>query len=245
MALRIRFQYRQGASLGVSVERLADGLFYDFAATGPSAATFTATPASMVAPLAAESGNLAGRYRATIAPTPAAQFADGGYCAMVHDMNNGNAVVALLGASMVGGDDAPAAAGGGSGVDPWSVALPGSYAVGTAGNLVGANLDARVSSRSTYAGGAVAGVTAPVTVGTNYDKAGYALAPAGLDAVAIEPGINARQALAPILAATAGALSGAGGGTIVVKGGNSSTTRITATTDAAGNRTSVTLALPS
>ena len=38
-----------------------------------------------------------------------------------------------------------------------------------------ANLDATVSSRSTYAGGAVASVTNPVTVGTNNDKAGYSL----------------------------------------------------------------------
>jgi hypothetical protein len=57
-----------------------------------------------------------------------------------------------------------------------------------------ANLDAAVSSRSTYAGGAVASVTAPVTVGTNndktgysvgnvLDKTGYALASNGLDAI--------------------------------------------------------------
>lgn len=38
-----------------------------------------------------------------------------------------------------------------------------------------ANLDAAVSSRSTYAGGAVASVTASVTVGTNSDKTGYSL----------------------------------------------------------------------
>lgn len=40
------------------------------------------------------------------------------------------------------------------------------------------NLDATISSRSTYAGGPVASVTAPVTVGTNSDKTGYALATA-------------------------------------------------------------------
>ena len=38
-----------------------------------------------------------------------------------------------------------------------------------------ANLDAAVSSRSTYAGGAVASVTAGVTVTTNNDKSGYSL----------------------------------------------------------------------
>ena len=46
-----------------------------------------------------------------------------------------------------------------------------------------ANLDATISSRSTYAGGAVASVTAPVTVGTNNDKTGYALSAAGITAL--------------------------------------------------------------
>jgi hypothetical protein len=36
-------------------------------------------------------------------------------------------------------------------------------------------IDANISSRSTYAGGAVASVTNPVTVGTNSDKTGYSL----------------------------------------------------------------------
>ena len=131
---------------------------------------------------------------------------------------------------MIPGTAAPAA-------DPWATALPGSYAAGTAGAILGANLDAKVSSRSTFAGGAVAGVTAPVTVGTNNDKAGYTLAAAGLDAIPVEAGVNARQALSPILAASAGVLIGAGTGTIVIKGGNTALTRITATTDNAGNRT--------
>lgn len=43
--------------------------------------------------------------------------------------------------------------------DPWSISIPASYAAGTAGYIVGTNLDAAVSSRSTYAGGAVASVT--------------------------------------------------------------------------------------
>lgn len=48
---------------------------------------------------------------------------------------------------------------GGGGTDPWLTALPGAYAAGTAGNIVGSNLDAAVSSRSTYAGGDTAGTT--------------------------------------------------------------------------------------
>jgi hypothetical protein len=71
------------------------------------------------------------------------------------------------------------------------------------------------------------------------------LASAGLDSISIESGINLRQAISPILAATAGVISGAGSGQIQIRGGNSTLTRILATTDALGNRTSVTLNIPS
>jgi hypothetical protein len=70
------------------------------------------------------------------------------------------------------------------------------------------------------------------------------LTPTGLDTVMVEAGVNVRQALSPILAASAGVLLGAGSGSITIRGGNSAVTRITATTDNAGNRTAVTLALP-
>jgi hypothetical protein len=43
-----------------------------------------------------------------------------------------------------------------------SKAVPGAFSVGTAGYVLGTNLDAAVSSRSTYAGGAVASVTGNV-----------------------------------------------------------------------------------
>ena len=78
------------------------------------------------------------------------------------------------------------------------------------------------------------------------DKAGYKLGPAGFDAIPVEAGVNARQALSPILAASAGVLAGSGTGTITIKGGgaNNATSRITATTDGTGDRTSVTLNLP-
>lgn len=87
----------------------------------------------------------------------------------------------------------------------------------------------------------------PAAVGsamTVSDKAGFRLAANGLDAIAVEAGVNARQALAPILAAAAGAVTGAGTGTIAIRGANSTVTRITAATDNAGNRTSVALSLP-
>jgi len=240
MALRIRFQYPTGSQLGYSIERLNDGLFYDFSTSG-----FVATPATPIASLPEDSGLFLGRYKVTLNPTPVSQFTDGDYVITVHDQAASSNVVAELAATMHGGDDATVIPQpGGSGVDPWSIPLPGSYAPGTAGSIVGQNLDARVSSRSTYAGGVVASVAAPVTVGTNNDKVGYTLAPSGLDSIQVESGVNARQALSPILAATAGVVAGAGTGVIVIKGGNSSTTRITATTDNAGNRSSVTLTLP-
>lgn len=47
----------------------------------------------------------------------------------------------------------------------------------------GARIDAAISSRSTYAGGAVASVTAGVTVTTNNDKTGYGLSAAAVQAI--------------------------------------------------------------
>ena len=238
MALRIRFQYPTGSKLGYSIERLTDGSFYDF-----SNGTFVAAPTTPISNLLEDAGIFLGRYKVTLTPTPVAQFTDGDYVVTVHDQAASNNVVAELAAAMHLGDDATVIPG--NAVDPWAIPLPGSYAAGTAGAILGQNLDAKVSTRSTYAGGVVASVAAPVTVGTNNDKAGYTLAPSGLDAIQVESGVNARQSLSPILAASAGVIAGAGTGVIVIKGGNTSTTRITATTDNAGNRSSVTLTLPS
>jgi hypothetical protein len=172
--------------------------------------------------------------------------------------------------------------------DPWSTDLPGSYGSGTAGNIVGNNLNATVSSRAATSDSrfanldaavstrlATSGYTAPdnsdiaailTDVGAGLGTACAAIkaktdtipssfpaldgsgrvtiAPAGLDAIDIETGVNARQALSPILAAAAGVLSGAGTGTVTIKGGNVATTRIVAACDEAGNRSSVTLTLP-
>lgn len=88
--------------------------------------------------------------------------------------------------------------------------------------------------------GTTIGVAADVTA-----KTGYSLASGGLDAVVVETGVNARQALSGVLAACAGVVSGAGTGTITIKGGGVATTRVVATTDASGNRSAVTLTLPS
>ena len=276
MALRIRYASTPGATLGYSIERLADGLYYDF-----NNAVFTATPTTLMNSLTAATGLLGGLYRDTIASTPQSVFSNGEYAVNIHNIGATSAVIGVLGATMFGGDSAPVFAapavdpwtallpgsylsgtagailgtyldakistrstGAGQGADPWATTLPGSYAQGTAGSILGSYLDAKVSTRSTYAGGPVASVMTPVTVGTVNDKAGYSLAASGLDNIVVETGINVRQALSPILAAAAGSVSGAGTGTIIIRGGNVATTRITASTDNAGNRSSVTLSLP-
>ena len=83
----------------------------------------------------------------------------------VRDVSNATPVAGSLGADVKTGAAVS---------DPWTINVPGSYSSGTAGNLLGNNLDAKVSTRLaastiTLNGGAV-------TVGTNNDKTGYSLA---------------------------------------------------------------------
>lgn len=56
---------------------------------------------------------------------------------------------ALAGHADVGSTGAALSAAGGSG-DPWSTALPGAYGAGTAGKIIGDNLNATVGSRSSH-----------------------------------------------------------------------------------------------
>lgn len=67
----------------------------------------------------------------------------------------------------------------------------------------------------------------------------------GIDAIQVEAGVNARQALSLVAAAEAGQTSGAGTGTFYIAGANVNTTnRITSTTTQSGNRQVNTLNLP-
>lgn len=70
------------------------------------------------------------------------------------------------------------------------------------------------------------------------------LSAAGVDLVVVESGINLRQALALIGAATAGKVSGADTATVTIKNMDGTTTRIVATVDADGNRSALTLSAP-
>ena len=237
--MRIRFPFQTGSTLGYSIERLSDSAFFDF-----NDSTFKINPTSLISALPEDTGSFVGRYRVNLTSTPVSQFTDGDYLVTIHNTLVSNKVVGELGVVMHSGNDATVIPGSGSGTDPWSMPLPGVYPAGTAGAILGNNLDAKMTSRSVYAGGPVSNVKAPVTVGSNSDKTGYILASSGFDAIQIESGVNARQALSPVLAASAGILLGAGTGTVSIKGGNVAVTRILASTDNAGNRTAVTLVLP-
>lgn len=110
--------------------------------------------------------------------------------------------------------------------DPWLTNLPGAYGLGTAGNIVGNKLDATVSSRAQ-----------PSDVPTANQNAD-----ALLDrAAGIETGITPRQGLRVMLSAMVGKLSGAGTTTVKIRDTQDTKDRITATVDAQGDRTAVTL----
>ena len=77
------------------------------------------------------------------------------------------------------------------------------------------------------------------------DKSGYTLSASGLDTIPVESGMNFRQAQSIIAAGAGGQLSGAGTSNITLDGANvSGTNRVTANCDASGNRSIITLTLP-
>jgi hypothetical protein len=101
--------------------------------------------------------------------------------------------------------------------DPWTAELPGAYAVGSAGNIIGNKLDMAITDIPTA----------------------NEIANALLDlSNVVEVGYTMRQALRIIAAAVAGSV--AGGPTNPVFKGLSGSDRITGTADADGNRTGVT-----
>lgn len=82
------------------------------------------------------------------------------------------------------------------------------------------------------------------TVTTVNDKTGYSLSAAGVDAIlddTVEGSLTMRQMVKIMAAALAGKASGGGTTTITFTGLDGTTTRITATVDASGNRTAVTV----
>jgi len=80
----------------------------------------------------------------------------------------------------------------------WGALLTAISTTGSIGKLIKDYLDAAISSRSTYAGGAVASVTAGVTVATNNDKGGYSLSTAPPTAADIKTAIEGSEVLAKV-----------------------------------------------
>ena len=106
----------------------------------------------------------------------------------------------------------------------------------------GANIDTTISSRSDF------DETADqVTVVTNNDKTGYSLSASGIDSIldeVVEGTLTLRQILKIALSALAGKSAGGGTATLTFRDNADSQNVITATVDANGNRTAVTLNPP-
>jgi hypothetical protein len=144
------------APLSTATARAVTASMLQLSATDPSVAT-----------------NLAGQMiRIDQATLGAGQFG-------IIESSSGDGVQQLTSAHWSGGvtptgtviySIAPAVSGGAAS-DPLANPLSTYTASGTVGKVLADNLDAKVSSRSTYAGGPVASVSAPVTLTSAYDPA--------------------------------------------------------------------------
>ena len=98
--------------------------------------------------------------------------ADKAWSTAARVLTAGTNIALAKGTGVTGFNDLDAA---GVAAATWNAATATYGTAGSYGLLVETNIDATISSRSTYAGGAVASVTAGVTVTTNNDKTGYSL----------------------------------------------------------------------
>lgn len=114
----------------------------------------------------------------------------------------------------------------------------GGNVVGSVGSVVGA-----VGSVTGNVGGNVVG-NVNGSVGSVTSKTGFKLASDGVDLVLPETGINLRQAISVIGSVCVGKATGVDTGSPTYKGMDNDVTRVSATA-ASGNRSAVTLSLPS
>lgn len=156
--------------------------------------------------------------------------------------------VAIAGHETAGTVGAAIAAAGSAG-DPWATALPGSYAAGTAGKILGTNLDAAVSSRL-----ATSGYTAPPSAATiaeailatpsqllQTDAAGHALvsltqtlsAARALDSIA-DTSLTLNDAFHCAASSAAGQLDASSGTSMIAKTPHTATTLRTFTLTVSG-----------
>jgi len=126
----------------------------------------------------------------------------------------------------------------------WDALTSALTTAGSIGKLLVDNINATISSRLASASISLSG--GAVTVGTNNDKTGYRLSATGVDDVldeVVEGSVTLRQSMRLANAANAGKASGMGTTSVTIRDLSDSLNRISATVDADGNRTAVTLDL--
>jgi hypothetical protein len=122
----------------------------------------------------------------------------------------------------------------GSAGDPWTTPVPGAYGAGTAGFIIGGNLDAKVSlvkaktDNLPAAPAAVADIPSAATIAST------------VWATVVEGGITAIQMMRGFAATLMGKASGLETTTAVYRDIGDTKDRVTATVDEDGNRTTVT-----
>lgn len=139
--------------------------------------------------------------------------------------------------------------------DPWSTALPGAYGSGTAGKIIGDNINATISSRASqtsvdtvddFLDTEIAAIKAktdnlPATPAATGDA--MTLTSAAVDAIhdeVVEGAVTLRQMMRGFAAALMGKASGLETTTAIYRDIGDTKDRIIATVDADGNRTAVT-----
>jgi len=190
---------------------------------------------------------------AALATDAVAEIADGVW----DEVLSGHATAGTTGAALSAA---------GSAGDPWSTSLPGAYGAGTAGNILGNNLNAAVSSRSSHSAADVWAVgTRVLTAATNLVLPANALsnvtawtvnitgslsgsvgsvAGAVGSANAVETGISISQALSALVAWATGKAENGNTNAIDFYAPDGVTQRIAmAGVDVNGNRTGSTLTL--
>lgn len=207
-------------------------------ATGAIDADAIADGAIDAASIAAAALNGKGDWNTTTPPTVGA----------IADQVWDEAIAGHLGAGSTGLALNSAASAG----DPWNTALPGAYGAGTAGKIVGDNLNATMTSRAP-ASTALTNATWTDPKAAFLDEAISAaktltagernsVATALLDlANGVETGYTVRQTLRIMAAVLAGKVSGYPAGPGVFRNLADAADRVSATNDANGNRTAMTL----
>ena len=167
----------------------------------------------------------------------------------------------VLSGHLTGGTTGYALNAAGAAGDPWSTSLPGAYGAGTAGYIVGTNLDSVLSTMATNISSILTdtGTTLPATLSTIGTNVSSILTDTGTTIPAQITGLNniaasditgatvetngtvtLAESLSLILSAVGGELS-ISGTTFTFKDPSGTSTRISGTADSSGQRSAITL----